>query len=58
MKDQECEDPAHCPACVSEELASLEHAAIVYIAPDGTMKLFRLDEEEEDGRSQTHPRGR
>ena len=37
--------PGHCPACVSEELASLEHAAIVYVAPGGTMKLFRLEEE-------------
>ena len=51
MKDHECEDPAHCTECVSEELASLEHGGIVYIGPDGGMKLFRLEGEDEDARS-------
>ena len=48
MTDRRCAHdnaPGHCPACVSEELASLEHAAIVCVAPDGTIKLFRLEEE-------------
>jgi hypothetical protein len=43
MKNHECTDPERCPHCMAEELQNLQHPAVVYVAPDGTMKLFRLE---------------